>query len=725
MSAGGSDHGLTGALRAGFPDDPFAGDPAWTDDFRGELVLRDGALVRVVVEDGAPPGGFFEDGPFDEAWYRETTQPQDPDTSPVPDPAPVLPPAGVPVMLWPEDVLRHVLQEAPGVRLARVVAEAIDLDNTLHGTPHGGAPTGGDAGEPAGVLDSGALGRLSDDALGDLVTACGRVQSWMAGVQAMVVAERAARESHVLAHNSLVGQVTAELVVTEREAAQVVVRAESGARHPSVIAALIAGRIDVRKAHTLLRSASQLTVAERAEAIARFLPRAPRRTWRWLQARMLAFAKARHGAAQAARAAAQQRCVQLDRAENDMGWLSAYLPAVDAAAVWGVVDDMAHQLRHVAGEDRTLAQLRADSLTGIVTGRLLPADRFTTTEPGTAPETGTESDPETGAAAGTEAGASVAGGDPNDRAETSPGDDIDGSVSDISMSDDAPPATGPVSPVSPIGPVGPVGRQAPVCTCGGRAPIVQEMVQEVVQPVRITPTRPVVRVTIPATALLGLDDAPGELAGFGPVPADTARLIATDATWQRLLTDPVTGILTDYSTTTYQPGKTLRTAIETRDETCTFLDGCDTPATRCDLDHIQPFDHHQNKNNNKNKRAHEDGDGAGDGGRGNGREQTSAQNLHALCRKHHLLKTHAGWGIVRDPTTGITTWTTPTGRTHTRPPTVLDTHIDLDHIDPDTSNDLTLRALTGQHLPRQYTTTEPGTVPTSPTTPTDPDEPPF
>ncbi|MFD2795523.1 HNH endonuclease [Promicromonospora vindobonensis] len=647
MSAAGSEHGLTGALLAGLPDDPFAADPAWNDDVRGELVLRDGVLVRVVVEDEAPSRGVFGDEPFDEAWYRNTTQYRDPDTSPVPDPALVLPATGVPVMSWPEDVLRHALHDAPGVRLARVIAEAIDLDNTLHGDPHGGAPTEGAAGGPSGGLHSGALGGLSDDALGDLVTACGRMQSWMAGVQAMVVAERAARESHVLAHNSLVGQVTAELVVTEREATQVVVRAESGARHPSVITALVAGRIDVPKAQVLLRSATQLTVAERAEAIARYLPHAPRRTWRWLQHKMLAFAEARHGAARTAEHEAGRRCVQLDRAENAMGWLTAYLPAIDAAAVWGVVDDMAHQLRHTTGEERTLGQLRADSLTGIITGRLLPANRFTTTElgteTGTGTGTGTEPAPETGTGTG---------------------------------------------------------------------------VQEIVRPVRITPTRPVIRVTVPATALLNLDDAPGHLDGYGPIPADIARTIATDATWQRLLTDPVTGILTDYSTTTYQPSKTLRNAIETRDGTCTFLGGCDTPATRCDLDHIEPFDHGQK---NKNKRADKDGDGD----RGNGRGQTSAQNLHALCRKHHLLKTHAGWGLVRDPGTGITTWTTPTGRTHTRPPTVLDTHVELDQIDPDTSHDLTLRALTGRHLPRQYTTTEPGTAPTSPTTPTDSDEPPF
>ncbi|MEU4365341.1 HNH endonuclease, partial [Promicromonospora sp. NPDC023987] len=85
--------------------------------------------------------------------------------------------------------------------------------------------------------------------------------------------------------------------------------------------------------------------------------------------------------------------------------------------------------------------------------------------------------------------------------------------------------------------------------------------------------------------------------------------------------------------------------------------------------------------------------------------------------------------IVRDPETGITTWTTPTGRVHTRPPTVLDTHTNLDQIDPDTSHDLSLRALTGQRLPRSYQTTEPGAIPNEATptqaTPTDPDQPPF
>jgi hypothetical protein len=672
--------GMAGALLSGLLEDPGRDDQAAEDRVVGE---RDGTLLRLVPDSVLSPGGPFQDPLFDsawldDAWFRNAMWAEEPDPSGGPDSGPGggldRPPAGVPVVLWPETVLRQALRGAPGAELARVVAEAIDLDGNLVDTL-GRGPDDDGGGDRACDGGPGALGDLSDDALGDLVTAAGRLQSWTAGMQALVVAERAARETHPLAHNSLVGQVTGELVITSTEATEVVVRAESGAQHPTVITALLAGRIDARKAHTLLRCATQLTVAERAEAITRFLPRAPHRTWKWLQARMLAFAKNRHGAPETARSAALRRTVQLDRAENDMGWLSAYLPATDAAAVWGVVDDMAHQLRHVSGQDRTLAQLRADSLTGIITGRLLPADRFTHPDTGTRPDA-----PGNGAGTQTE-------GDEGAGAE---------------------------------------GERAPVCTCGGRAPVQQVVVQEIVRPVRITPTRPVVRVTIPATALLGLDDAPGDLAGFGPIPADTARLIAQDATWQRLLTDPVTGILTDYSTTTYQPGKVLRAAVEARDGTCTFLWGCDTPAERCDLDHITPYKH-KTKNNNGNNKDRSSGNGQGTGPT-DSPGQTRAQNLQPLCRRHHLLKTHAGWDVIRDPRTGVTTWTTPTGRTHTRPPTVLDTHIDIGQIDPDTSHDLTLQALTGQRLPRAYQTTEPGAMPSDPANPTEtknPDQPPF
>ncbi|GAA2224878.1 hypothetical protein GCM10010413_18920 [Promicromonospora sukumoe] len=552
---------------------------------------------------------------LEDTWSEETI-PQDPFPDDyflgIPDPpegVPDWPPDAVPVALWPLEQLRSALNSAYGAGLARVVAEATDPDAEL-------------------------LADLPDDVLGDLVVACGRLQSWAAGLQARTVGERAGRETSPLAHSSLVAQVTSELVVTGTEASEVVVRGESGVDHPTVINALTTGRIDVKKAHTLLRSAAQLTREERAEAIERYMPQAPFRTWRWLRSKLLAFAKSRHGADETARIAAQHRNVQLDRAENDMGWLSGYLPAADATAVWNVIDDMARQFQRTTGEKRDLGQLRADCLTGIVTGRLVPADRF------------------------------------------------------VEVDEQAGPGTDDT-----------VGAAAPVCTCGGRAPV---------QVVRVAPSRPVVRVTVPASVLLGLDDAPGDLEGFGAIPAETARLIATDSTWRRLVTDPFTGVLRDYSTTTYQPGKVLRGAVEARDATCTFP-GCDTSATWCDLDHIEPFDRDQRSS----------AEGVRDG-------QTRASNLHPLCRRHHLLKTHAGWGVVRDATTGITTWTTPSGRAATRPATVLDTHVEIEEVDPVASSDLTLRFLTGRRLQHESASAEPGTTPTQTTgSPSGPDDPPF
>ena len=50
-----------------------------------------------------------------------------------------------------------------------------------------------------------------------------------------------------------------------------------------------------------------------------------------------------------------------------------------------------------------------------------------------------------------------------------------------------------------------------------------------------------VQVVIDLPALLGLAEHPAELVGYGPLPAPVARALARDATWTRLVTEPVTG----------------------------------------------------------------------------------------------------------------------------------------------------------------------------------------
>jgi len=166
--------------------------------------------------------------------------------------------------------------------------------------------------------------------------------------------------------------------------------------------------------------------------------------------------------------------------------------------------------------------------------------------------------------------------------------------------------------------------------------------------------RPHLAVTVNASTLAGLDRTPGVLVGYGPIPADVAREVARDADWRAVAADPATGEIaarsarTYRSSPTYRPRRDVVEAVVDRDATCTFP-GCRVPSTRCDLDHLAPFDPGRPAD-----------------------EQTTTDNLHALCRHHHLLKTHGGWRPHRDLATGVTTWTSPTGRVYRRAPVQVD-----------------------------------------------------
>ena len=54
-----------------------------------------------------------------------------------------------------------------------------------------------------------------------------------------------------------------------------------------------------------------------------------------------------------------------------------------------------------------------------------------------------------------------------------------------------------------------------------------------------------VDVTVALSTLMGLDDAPGDLAGYGAITAEQARALAAGGTWRRLVTDPLTGAVLD------------------------------------------------------------------------------------------------------------------------------------------------------------------------------------
>lgn len=159
-------------------------------------------------------------------------------------------------------------------------------------------------------------------------------------------------------------------------------------------------------------------------------------------------------------------------------------------------------------------------------------------------------------------------------------------------------------------------------------------------------------VVIAASTLLGTDDNPGQLVGYGPVTAQTARYLAgpdagDDPPWRRILTDPVSGITTDYGTTRYRPPDSLADFVRARDGHC-YSPICTMPAHRCDLDHL--------KNSPVGPSPNPDPDGV-----------TADHNVAPACRADHSTKSAPGW-MLRSPRAGTYTWTTPTGHTYTRHP---------------------------------------------------------
>jgi len=141
-----------------------------------------------------------------------------------------------------------------------------------------------------------------------------------------------------------------------------------------------------------------------------------------------------------------------------------------------------------------------------------------------------------------------------------------------------------------------------------------------------------VNVTIDLPTLLGLKENPGQLAGYGALPAQIMRALAGEGKWRRFITDPNTGTLLDYGRDSYQPPQDLVDYLIARDRTCRFP-GCRQSAARADIDHAEAWE---------------------DGG------ETSAANLGALCRRHHRMKTHGGWKLTSNED-GSCNWESPDG----------------------------------------------------------------
>ncbi len=243
-------------------------------------------------------------------------------------------------------------------------------------------------------------------------------------------------------------------------------------------------------------------------------------------------------------AAVVRRRVDAPRSLPDgMAALRAILPAHAAAMVHATLDASARGARS-GGDPRTLDQLRADALVGVVLG---PADLATDlvddlVEDREVPPD--HADAVRGAAAVREA-------DSVHRNGAAPGDDR----------------------VRRANAVPARGADAALGAEAGTGPRV-----------RMRRPRTQVNVTVSLTTLLGLDEAPGHLDGHGPISAAHARMLALEGPWRRIVLDPLDNTVLDVGRTRYRPPAAIADHVRARDTTCVWP-GCVVPAESADLDH--------------------------------------------------------------------------------------------------------------------------------------------
>ena len=211
-------------------------------------------------------------------------------------------------------------------------------------------------------------------------------------------------------------------------------------------------------------------------------------------------------------------------AEHDgMASINALVDAVKAKQIEERLYDHARHLRVLADEDRSLAQLRADVFTDLLT-----------------------TDTSTGVG-GTDAAI------PGESSGTGLGSDA--SVTAAGAADLAVTAAGQ-------------GTATPTCTCRTGSRIVTT-----------------VNLTIPALSLLGHSDELPTLEGYGPIPLEQARELAAGATqWVRVLTHPIDSTVLDVERRTYRFPDALCRWLHIQHPVCVFP-GCQKPAKRCDTDH--------------------------------------------------------------------------------------------------------------------------------------------
>ena len=147
----------------------------------------------------------------------------------------------------------------------------------------------------------------------------------------------------------------------------------------------------------------------------------------------------------------------------------------------------------------------------------------------------------------------------------------------------------------------------------------------------------------------------GDITVFGPTGRleEGQRLFLLDQlrawcgdSWTKVTVKPVIDLNQEKSVPGYEIPDRIREHVILRDRTCVFP-WCTRPARGCDVDHVVEFDHHAEAEGRLQ------------------RGPTETENLAALCRFHHRLKTHTAWRYDM-VAPGVFEWTSPHGHRYRR-----------------------------------------------------------
>jgi hypothetical protein len=482
------------------------------------------------------------------------------------------------------------------------------------------------AGFTAGAWTAG-LERFSDDELIGVLRASRRLASWAAAMELACVAdlwrrrtlEEDAGDTGAAGHAG--DEIAAALTLTSRAADGVLDLAIALQRLPATSVALAAGSIDLPRAKVIADEVTGLTDEHVAAVDQVIASAAPGQTTGQLRAATRRAVIAADPAAAGKRKEQALREARVERWDESAGTAALAgrdLPPVSVLAADQNLTTLAVQLKK-AGVAGTLDTIRAQVYLALLTGA-----------------------PVTSLLPGASAPLDGDTGSPEPRVDPA---DSTGSVVGLTRSS-AGPIRGSINLTVPLatwlGGSGEPGHAA------GYGPLDATDSRDLADAMAAGPGgrwcitftgadgRPVAHGCARTGPPAGLRRAP-------PIarPRAGPRTRPRDGTWTFIVA-PLGSPACDHASETpgYRPSAALRHLVEIRQPTCSHP-GCRRPAARCDVDHTVPY--HL-------------------GGR------TCLCNLAPLCRRHHQAKQAHGWRL-EQPSPGLLTWTTPSGRRHTVRPT--------------------------------------------------------